>query len=445
MASPIVQAIKQICDEKQLSYEAVLETVEAALAAAFRKDFGEKNQNVKIIFDPETGNMRAFDVKTVVENELYEKFLKEEEERKKAAEEAAALGFKPIDAAPPSPLPPHPRPSPQAGEGDFAPRAGEGIPAEAVPEEPVYNPKLNISLSEAKKIKKDSSVGDELRMELEIPAAFGRMAAMTAKQVITQRLREAERTMIFNEMKGQEGHLINAVVQRREGRLVLVDLGRTAGVMPPEEQVPLEHYAPGERIKVYVVAVNVTARGPQVIVSRASVEIVRKLFTLEIPEVGSGAVVIHNISREAGSRSKVAVSSTAPNIDPIGSCIGQRGTRIQTIIAELGGEKVDIIQHSEDPKQFIANALAPAKVSSVLVNDADQTAAVMVPTDQLSLAIGKGGQNVRLAAKLTGWKINIVEQGKEGEVAAVSETESVAADEPAPAEEAKTLEKTDEK
>jgi len=395
MSNPIVQAIKQICDEKQLSAEAVLETVEAALAAAFRKDFGEKNQNVKIVFDPETGNMRAFDVKTVVEDELYEKYAKEEEERKKAAEEAAASGVKPEEK--------------KEEKKVEAPVLGpDGLP---VPEEPVFNPKLNLSLTQAREIKKDAELGEELKLELEIPAAFGRMAAMTAKQVITQRLREAERNMVYNEMKGNEGQLVMGVVQRREGRLVLVDLGRIAAIMPPEEQAPQENYEPGSRIKVFIKSVTLGIRGPQVVVSRASDEMVKKLFTLEIPEVSTGTVVIHNVAREAGSRSKVSVSSTQANIDPIGSCIGQRGTRIQTIISELGGEKIDIIQYSEDAAKYIGMALAPAKVGSVDLNEAEKIATVTVPADQLSLAIGRGGQNVRLASSLTGWKINILDSG----------------------------------
>jgi transcription termination/antitermination protein NusA len=403
MSSPIVQAIKQICEEKQLSYEAVIETVEAALAAAFRKDFGEKNQNVKISFDPESGNMRAFDVKIVVEDELYDKYTKEEEERKKAAEEAAAAG----SVAKPEEKRPEPQPEAAVVLGP------DGQP---LPEEPTYNPKLNLSLGQAREIKKDAAIGDELKLELEIPSAFGRMAAMTAKQVITQRLREAERNMVYNEMKAQEGQLVMGVVQRREGRLLLVDLGRIAGIMPPEEQSPAEAYNPGERVKVFVKAVNQGMRGPQVIVSRASEEMVKKLFSLEIPEVSSGTVVIHNVAREAGSRSKVAVSSTQANIDPIGSCIGQRGTRIQTVINELGGEKVDIIQYSEDAEKYIGLALAPAKVSSVALDEAAKVATVIVPADQLSLAIGRGGQNVRLASNLTGWKINIKETGApEGE------------------------------
>jgi transcription termination/antitermination protein NusA len=405
MSNPIVQAIKQICDEKKISYEAVLETVEAALAAAFRKDFGEKNQNVKIVFDPESGNMRAFDVKTVVPNELYVAYVKEEEDRKKAAEEAAALGIKPEDRKEEK------RAEPVASSSvENKPALNpDGTP---VAEEPVYNPKLNLSLAQAREIKKDAALGDELKLELEIPSAFGRMAAMTAKQVITQRLREAERTNVYNEMKEQEGELVAGVVQRREGRMVLVDLGRTTGVMPPEEQIPTEHYNPGDRVKVFVVAVNVTQRGPQVIVSRASEEIVRKLFSLEIPEVSSGVVAVHAVAREAGSRAKVAVSSKETNIDPIGSCIGQRGTRIQTIISELGGEKIDVIQWDEDAQKFIAMALAPAKVSKVELDAVSQTANVTVGSDQLSLAIGRGGQNVRLASRLSGWKINIVEENK---------------------------------
>ncbi len=415
MPSPIVQAIKQICEEKQLSYEAVLETVEASLAAAFRKDFGEKNQNVKISFDPETGNMRAFDVKTVVEDELYDKYAKEEEDRKKAAEEAALTGVKPEEKKPEPP--------------PVVAAPVEGV--EPVVEEPVFNPKLNLSLSQAREIKKDAAVGDELKLELEIPAAFGRMAAMTAKQVITQRLREAERNMVYNEMKGQEGQLVMGVVQRREGRLVLVDLGRIAGIMPPEEQAPQESYEPGARIKVFIKAVNLGIRGPQVIVSRASNEMVKKLFTLEIPEVSAGTVVIHAVAREAGSRSKVAVSSTQANIDPIGSCIGQRGTRIQTIISELGGEKVDIIQYNEDAAKFIAAALAPAKVGNVELNEAEKIATVTVPNDQLSLAIGRGGQNVRLASNLTGWKINILEAAGSAPVEAAPEEAPVVEEKPA--------------
>ena len=213
--------------------------------------------------------------------------------------------------------------------------------------------------------------------------------------------------------------------------MVLVDLGRATAVLPPEEQIATERYAPGDRIKVFVTTVRMTTKGPEVVVSRAHPDIVRKLFTLEIPEVAGGIVKIHDIAREAGSRSKVAVSSTQENVDPIGSCIGQRGTRIQTIIAELGGEKIDIIQHSDDPIAFITNALSPAKVLSIALHDAEKIADVMVVPDQLSLAIGKGGQNVRLASKLTGWKINIKEQG--GGIVVDSETPAPETEGEAPA------------
>lgn len=395
MPSPIVQAIKQISDEKGLPVEAVLETIEMALAAAFRKDFGQKNQNVKVKFDPDTGALRVFDIKTVVSDEFVAEWVKKMEDAKLAAEAAAAA----VAAGQPLPEPEKKEPAPAT---DVV-ATGEPV------EELVYNPKLHLSLTEARAIKPDAELNEELRIELEVPGAFGRMAAMTAKQVITQRLREAERSVIFNEYKSKEHELLNAMVQRREGNLLFVDLGRVAAIMPPEEQLPLEEYRPGERIKVYVSSVQLTNKGPEIIVSRTHPEIIRKLFAMEIPEVSSGVVVLHGIAREAGSRAKVAVSSTQANVDPIGASIGQRGSRIQTIIAELGGEKVDIIEFNEDPEIFITHALSPAKAVRVILKPEEKLAIVEVPGDQLSLAIGKGGQNVRLAARLTGWRINVTE------------------------------------
>ncbi len=393
MSSPIVQAIQQICEEKNIPYEVVMETIEAALAAAFRKDFGNKNQNLKVEFDPETMKIRVFDEKLVVEDQE----LPTEEELA-ALEAAQAQGA--IE-------------EPQLDE--------EGNPIKR------FNPKLEIMISEAKKIKPDAEMNETLRMELEVPGDFGRMAAQTAKQVIIQKLREAERENVFGEFKGREGEIVNGIVSRKEGRLVLIDLGRVMATMPPEEQIPSENYAPGARIKVYVSSVTMTTRGPMVIVSRAHPDIVRKLFTTEIPEVASGAVQIHSVAREAGSRSKVAVSSDDANIDPIGSCIGQRGTRIQTIISELGGmEKVDVILFDNDAAVFIAKALAPAKVKAVDLDETNRIATVRADADQLSLAIGKGGQNVRLASRLTGWKINVMDVN-EGTIVAATE---------APAEEA---------
>jgi N utilization substance protein A len=223
--------------------------------------------------------------------------------------------------------------------------------------------------------------------------------------------------------------VLNGTVQRREGRIVLVDLGRTAGVLRPEDQVFSERYAPGDRLKVFVRQVSLTSRGPEILLSRTSEDLVRKLFEIEIPEVGDGAVEIKGIAREAGSRSKVAVFTSDNNIDPIGACIGQRGTRIQTVIAALGGEKLDIIEWSEKPAEFISHSLSPAKIKEVVLNDGERLAVVHVGDDQLSLAIGKGGQNVRLAARLTGWKINVngdkTEETKEEASAAPIPEESV--------------------
>jgi len=404
MSSPIKQAIQQISEEKNIPYEVVIETIEAALAAAYRKDFGEKNQNVKVEFDPDTMSTRAFDEKTVVEDqelpseeELEAERLKEEEARKAAKRERREY------------VPPEP-------ELDE-----EGNPIKR------FNPKTEMMISEAKTIKPDAELGEIIRRELEVPGEFGRMAAQTAKQVIIQKLREAERENVFTEYKGREGEIVNAIVQRKEGRTMLLDLGSTTAVMPLEDQIRGEHLAPGARVKVYVKSVTMTTRGPVVVVSRASEDIVRTLFETEIPEVASGAVRIHGVSREAGSRSKVSVSSDDDNIDPIGSCIGQRGTRIQTIISELGGEKVDVIQYSEDPEEYILHALSPAKISSVELDTENRVATVYADADQLSLAIGKSGQNVRLASKLTGWKIDVVETGSNPEEARRARQEKFAA------------------
>ncbi|MBU1146173.1 transcription termination factor NusA [Patescibacteria group bacterium] len=401
MASPIYQAIKQICEEKNIKPESVIETIEAALAAAYRKDFGTKNQNVKVEFNPESGDFRVFDVKIVVADELAEKY----EEEKKEREERIKEGL--------------PEEKKEREE-----RAEEALGEEELK----FNPKLNLSLTEARILKADADLEEVIKTELEVPGAFGRMAAQTAKQVIIQKLREAERDTLYNEFKGREGELLQGTVQRIEGRMVLVDLGHVTALLPPEEQIEKEKYNPGSRMKFYLKEVTMTTKGPQIIVSRAHPEIIRKLFTFEIPEVANDVVKIRAIAREAGSRSKIAVSTEDENIDPIGSCIGQRGTRIQTIINELSGEKIDVIQWSDDIKELIANALSPAKISNIEINEEEKSAFVEVKADQLSLAIGRGGQNVRLAAKMTGWKINIgggeevvevdaAEPGKEGEEA----------------------------
>lgn len=392
MSSQIIQAIKTLAEEKGLSYETVLATVEEALAAAYRKDFGDKIQNLKVEYNPETSAMRVFDEKIVVENALEDDYLKEQAER----EEARAKGIE---------LP-----------------KKEEVPV--VPGEPEilkFHPKYHLSLRAAKEIKPDAEIGEMIRRELEVPAAFGRMAAQTAKQVIIQKMREAERNVIFDEFKDKEHKVVVGTVGRTEGRLVFVDIGRAQGVMMAEDQLPGERYTPGERIKVFVSAVNQSTRGPQIIVSRARPEIVTALFESEIPEIQNGIVEIKAIAREAGARTKVAVATKETNVDPIGSVIGQRGTRIQTIISEMGGEKIDVILWSEDPATFITNSLSPAKILKLDLNESEKSATVYVNSDQVSLAIGRGGQNVRLAARLTGWKISVAQT--EGEKVAAEDVE----------------------
>ena len=397
MASDIELAIRQICDEKGLSYEAVIETIEQALAAAYRKDYGNKMQNIEVEFTPATGGVRAFDVKTVVED------VSEEEMEKLREREAIEAAQAEADEA--------------ARKAGIEPMRRREDP-DAVPEEgeeaegPTFNPKTEVMHRDARVLKMDAELGDIIRTELPLPGEFGRMAAMTAKQVITQKLREAEREIVFNEFKEQEGEVLIGTVQRREGRVVLVDLGRTVGIMLPEDQIQSERYNSGDRIKVYVREVSLGTRGPQILLSRTSIELVKILFDLEIPEVAEGIVKINAVAREAGARTKIAVSSTDDSVDPIGACIGQRGVRIQTIINELGGEKIDVIEWSEDAKEFLASALAPAKVASIELDEAEHIATAFVAGDQLSLAIGRGGQNVRLAARLAGWKLNVVEDGK---------------------------------
>lgn len=407
----IVQAVKQICEEKNISFESVIETIEAALAVAYRKDFGEKNENIKVEFDIESAKAKVFDVKTVVTDEKFELTEKLKEEKLAEEEESSSTDV----TADKSAVSEDKKPKKEKKEIKKDParpasqsEAGETSSGEDDFER--FNPKTEITLSEAKKLKKGSKLEDEIKTELIPPAAYGRMAAQTAKQVIVQRLREAEREMVYKEFKDKEGDVINGTIQRIEGRMVLIDLGPTTALLPPGEQVPRERYASGQRFKFYVVAVNETPKGPEIILSRAHVDMVRKLFHLEVPEVGNGSVEIKSIAREAGSRTKIAVFTNQKNIDPVGSCVGQRGSRVQTIISEIGGEKIDIVEWDEDPDKFITNALSPAKVLGVQIKEAEKIAIVEVKEDQLSLAIGKSGQNVRLSAKLTGWKIDIVSE-----------------------------------
>ncbi len=263
-----------------------------------------------------------------------------------------------------------------------------------------------ISLEDAKAIDANYRLDDVVEIEV-TPRDFGRIAAQTAKQVVIQRIREAERAMIYEEFQNREGDIVTGIVQRTEHRNVLVDLGRVEAVLPPSEQVTREHYGHGSRMKVFITEVRKTTRGPQVIVSRTHPGLLKRLFELEVPEIHDGIVELRAVAREAGSRSKIAVYSRDPNVDPVGACVGPRGMRVQAVVQELRGEKIDIVQWSNDPEVFIGNALSPARVLKVHITDGDKTARAVVPDHQLSLAIGKEGQNARLAARLTGWKIDI--------------------------------------
>jgi len=368
--SSFLSAIEQICEEKGISKEKVLETIEVAIAAAYKKDYGHKGQNIRAKFDLDSGAVKIFQVKQVVD----ESMIKSEEELAQEAE---------------------------MGENQVREEEVEG-------EKKVrFNPEKHIMIEDAKKIDKEIAVGEEQWTELESRTDFGRIAAQTAKQVIIQRIREAERETIFDEFKDKENQVISGVVQRIERGTVFVDIGKTTGVLFSEEQIQGERYRLGQRLRVLILEVQKDSRGPSIVLSRAHPKMLAKLFELEVPEIASGVVEIKSIAREAGSRSKIAVASKEEGVDPIGSCVGQKGTRVQVIINELGGEKIDIIEWSENPAKFIANALAPAKVIDVNINEEERIAKVEVPEDQLSLAIGKRGQNVRLAAKLTEWKIDV--------------------------------------
>jgi len=394
--SDFSSAISQICEEKGISKVKVIETVEAALAAAYKKDYGKKGQNIKAIFDQVTGGARFFLVKEVVD-ETTREFVEEEDEKSKA---------KKID---------------EKEKKEIVEKKEERDETEE--RLPRYNQERDIILKEAKKLKKDAKVGDVVEIELEPKADYGRVAAQTAKQVVIQRIREAERDAMYDEYKSKEGEVLNGVVQRVEGRNVFVDIGKSVGVLFPSEQIERESYRIGQRQKVYLMKVDAGSKGPGITLSRIHPNMIHKLFELEVPEVFAGTVEIKSIAREAGERTKIAVASNEEGVDPIGSCVGQKGTRVQTIIDELNGEKIDIILWSDDIAKFIATALSPAKVLKVDIKEARKEATVTVPEDQLSLAIGKRGQNVRLAAKLTGWKIDIMGVSAEGEtVKSQSET-----------------------
>lgn len=370
MNNPIASAIKEICDKRGLPQEDVIEAVESMMASAYRKDFAEPLQNIKVQFDIKTGEWEIFDVKKVVEDPTAEELAEIEAERATPLEKTA-------------------------------------IADSQEEEKPRFNPKTDIGITAARQQNPGIEIGEEIKTQLFASEEFGRMAAQTAKQVLIQKILESERNNLYQAFKDKEGTIVVGVVQRKEESRVLVDMGKVTAIMPNSEQISRERYYQGDRVKFYVVSVDKTSKGPEIILSRANPGMVRCVFESEIPEISSGAIEIKSISREAGGRSKVAVMAHQDNIDPIGSCIGQRGSRIQTIIAELGGEKVDVILYDEDASVYIANALSPAKVTSLTLDHGSKTANVLVADDQLSLAIGKHGQNVRLASQLTDWNIEV--------------------------------------
>lgn len=390
----ITRAISQIASEKGLGPEAVLGAIEAALAAAYKKEYRKRGEVIKAKFNPESGDPKFWQVKTVVDLSTV-RVVPEEE----TVEEAAPA--KPKRAS-----------LDDVEREDLLPR---------------YNPDRHIMIEEAREIKKGAELGEELTFPLETHADFGRIAAQTAKQVILQQLREAEKNAVLSEFENKEGEIVSGVVQRFERGNVYVDLGRAIGVMFGNETIPGEHYKAGERLRFYVVAVQNEPRLPSIVLSRAHPQFVGKLFEMEVPEITDGIVQIKAIAREPGSRTKIAVHSTEENIDPVGSAVGQRGTRVMAVNNELGNEKIDIIEWQEEPEKFVANALSPARVTYTEVSPRREIR-VFVPEDQLSLAIGRGGQNVRLAAKLTGWKIDVRSQSRPEEVQA--EGVAIAAPEP---------------
>lgn len=394
MSSEVSKQIQFICEEKGLNYETVIDALQTALAAAYRKDFGNKQQNIQVIFDPETGDMKIWDEKEVVEDMDLEKLEKDQEELSLRREEAL--------------------------------KEGRELTDEEVSDLLRFNPKNEIMLSEAKEHKKSIKVGDILKIDLEMPGDFGRMAAMTAKQVIIQKLREAERETVFDDFKKQEGMIVQGVIQRRDRQGgYIVDLGKITGILPQDETVSRDRYTLGNRMKFFLASVMIGNRGPEIILSRKDKKMVEVVLEQEVPEIANEEVLIKGIARDAGSRAKVAVFTEDENIDPIGSCIGQRGSRINVIIDELGGEKIDVILFSKNTEEYIKNALAPAKIEKVLLDEVNREAIAKVNSDQFSLAIGRDGQNVRLAAELTDWKISVVDLGNEIEVSSEDEPEKV--------------------
>lgn len=357
----IHSVLTQLEEERGIPQAKIIEAIELALATAYKKEYGKKGQIVRAKFDINTGTVEMYQVKIVVDESTVVMELADDED-----------------------LP-------------------EGME--------LYNPEHHMLISDAKLIKKDVELGEEMVFPLEDKADYGRIAAQTAKQVIMQKIREAEKVSVLGEYGKREGEIVTGTVQRIERGNIFVDMGRATGLLAYEEQIPGERYGQGERVRAYMYHVEDSGKGVFLRLSRSHPKFLEKLFEAEAPELATGAVVVKSIAREAGSRTKIAVASTDEHIDPVGSMVGQRGVRVATVMSELGGEKIDIIEWNADPKKFIEEALSPAKILSIEINETEKSAKVTVSPDQQSLAIGKGGQNVRLAAKLTGWRIDIQSDG----------------------------------
>ena len=371
----INSVLDQLEEERGIPKEKVIEAIEMALATAYKKEYGKRGQIIRAKFDLRTGSVEMNQIKIVVDDS---KVFMDKESLEEAIETAE----------------------------------------EKDDDRVLYNPEHHILLPDAQKIKKGALVGNEIIFPLESKGDYGRIASQTAKQVIMQKIREAERSSVLKEFGEREGEIITGTVQRIERGNIFVDVGRAVGILPYEEQIPGERFSQGERVRVYLYRVEDSPKGVALRLSRSHPRFLIKLFENEAPELANGTIEIKSVAREAGSRSKVAVASNDNYIDPVGSLVGQRGVRVATVTSELGGEKIDIIEWSENPVEFIEDALSPAKIVSVQIDEENHQANVVVSEDQQSLAIGKGGQNVRLAAKLTGWRIDIKStQGIELEVA----------------------------
>lgn len=389
-------ALLQLEEERKIPRDKIKDAIEQSLAAAYKKDYGKKGQIVRVNLDLDSGGMEFYQVK-IVADETTVRFPAPGEETDFSDDERKVSKFEPVvekDPNEPEPL-------------------------------PVFNPEKHILIEDAKKIKKDAELGEEIIFPLDMKDDFGRIAAQTAKQVIIQRIREAERGAVMEEYGGKEGEIVSGIVQKVDRGTVFVDFHRATGILAREEQIFGERFMQGQRLKAYLLAVEETGRGVNLELSRSHPRFLESLFAIESPEIASGVVEIKSIAREAGSRSKIAVYSHDDGIDPIGACVGQKGVRVTTVMNELGGEKIDIIEWSDNTEDFVAASLSPAKILNIEIKPEEKIATIEVAEDQLSLAIGKGGQNVRLAAKLTGYRIDI----KGTEKPAVKE-EAVEADEP---------------